>query len=203
MKALLIIDMQNDFMPWGALPVFQSDQLIEVIKPLEKKFSHIYASQDWHPQDHISFASNHGKRPGEEIATSYGMQTLWPPHCVEHSLGADLVAPLQKFSYKKIFHKGTKSSVDSYSVFFDAKGIQSTGIEKELKKSGIKELYFAGVASDYCVKHSILDALSLGFVCYYIQDACKFASKDSLIQERCYRELVEKGCRYIFSDQIK
>ncbi|MEL7431898.1 MAG: isochorismatase family protein [Chlamydiota bacterium] len=204
MKALLIIDMQNDFMPWGALPVFGADRLFAPIIALSKTFSHIYATQDWHPKDHISFASNHGKRPQEEIRAPYGTQILWPDHCVQETLGAELVKPIGDLPIKKIFRKGVKSSVDSYSAFFDASGKVATSLEKELQKEKVQELYVVGVAGDYCVKYSLIDAASLPFLesVFFVVDASEFTTKDPHVQERILRELQKKNVHPIFSSHI-
>lgn len=199
MSALIIIDMQNDFMPWGSLAVPDADKIIKTIKTLMEKFEHIYATKDWHPPDHVSFALNHARSPGEEIELKDSTQKLWPEHCVIDSLGAEIVSPIDQKKIEKVFTKGSDPLIDSYSAFFDNARKKKTGLASYLKKKNISKLYFVGVATDYCVKFSVLDALDLGFNVYLIQDACQSISKDPI---EAIAEMRQKGAHIIASSDI-
>ncbi len=203
MTALIIIDLQNDFMPWGSLSVSGADHIIKPIISLIPKFQHVLATQDWHPPDHVSFALNHGKRVGEVIEVGGVKQILWPEHCVQESLGAALVAPLASSKIEKIFFKGTDTMIDSYSAFFDNAKKKSTGLDAYLKKKGIHTLYFAGVATDYCVKFSVIDACSLGFKCFVIKDACKAVNIKPDDEEKAVKEMEYKGAHIILTDHLE
>jgi len=200
--ALILIDLQNDFMPWGALPVKAGNEILPFINPLMDRFSHVFATQDWHPEDHVSFAVNHGKRPGETIEVHHETQMLWPEHCVQDTLGADLVPGINKEKIEKIFTKGIDSQVDSYSAFFDNAKKKETGLHQYLQKRNIKELYFAGVATDYCVKYSVLDALELGYKVFVIQDLCRGVDLHSGDVKRALDEMKSKGAKLILAKAI-
>ncbi len=174
MKALIIVDMQNDFMPGGALGVPGADTLIPIINALIPKFDYVVASLDSHPLDHVSFASNHpGKKPGDVIEVDGGSQVLWPVHCVQGTFGAELVDGLHKEKIAAFFYKGTDKDVDSYSAFFDNLRQRATGLAEELKSRGVTDVYFVGVATEYCVLYSTLDAIDLGFSVHVIAEACR------------------------------
>lgn len=173
MRALLVVDMQNDFMPGGPLGVPHADKIIPVINRLMSRFSLVIATQDWHPKDHLSFASNHpGKKVGDRIQLKGIEQILWPDHCIKNTQGAELVASLNKEPISTIFYKGTDREIDSYSTFFDNARLKATGVEEYLKSRKIKEIVVVGVATDYCVLYSVLDALDLGFHVTVIEDGC-------------------------------
>lgn len=194
MKALLIIDMQNDFMPGGSLPVPRGDEIVPVINQLMPQFSYVIATQDWHPKDHVSFASNHpGKKPGDRIKVKGIEQILWPVHCVQKSPGAELVAGLKKESINSIFYKGSDKWVDSYSAFFDNGRLRATGLADYLKKEKLYELCVVGVATDYCVLYSVLDALQLGFQVTLVKDACRGINLEPRDEERALRKMEESG----------
>ena len=164
MKALILIDIQQDFMPNGALAVDQGDQIIPIVNILMTKYNYIVATQDWHPENHISFASNHlDKNPFDTIEINGKPQTLWPAHCVAGSEGADFHKELKTNLITAIFRKGTDNQIDSYSGFYDNHHLKSTGLAGYLKELKITELHFAGLAADYCVYYSIKDALEAGF----------------------------------------
>lgn len=164
MKALILIDIQQDFMPNGALPVAQGDQIIPIVNDLIDQYQYIVATQDWHPANHKSFASNHiGKEPFEDINLNGIKQTLWTNHCVQGSQGADFHPDLKTHKISAIFRKGTDAEIDSYSGFYDNHRLKSTGLAGYLKELKITELHFVGLASDYCVYYSMKDALELGF----------------------------------------
>ncbi len=172
-EALLIVDLQYDFMPGGALGVKGGDEIIPVINKLMGKFDYTVASQDWHPKGHISFASTHGKKVGEIIEVDGIEQELWPIHCVEHTHGAALVKELKKDSIDRYFYKGTDLNIDSYSAFFDNDKEHETELDHFLREKGVTKLYIAGLTTDFCVKFSALDALDLGYEVVVIKDACR------------------------------
>lgn len=172
-KALIIVDLQNDFLPGGALAVKDGDKIIESInKLLKQSFDVKVASKDWHPKDHTSFAVVHGKKVGERIKLNNKSQVLWPIHCVQDSLGAEFSKKFDTGQIEKIFYKGTDKNADSYSVFFDHAN-KSTGLYEFLKEKNVDEVFLAGLTTEYCVKYSALDALKLGFKTHVIVDACK------------------------------
>lgn len=158
MKALLIVDMQNDFMPGGALPVPKGDEIVPFINQLQKKYSLVIASQDWHPPGHISFIAQGGP---------------WPVHCLQNSWGAELVSALDQSKMDRIFFKGSDIDLDSYSAFFDNARKRSTGLAAYLNEKRVKEISVVGVATDFCVKYSVLDALSLEFQVTVFQEGCR------------------------------
>ncbi len=203
LKALLIVDMQNDFMPGGALPVPHGDEIIPIINQLMPHFSLIVATQDWHPSDHVSFASNHpGKKPGDIIEVRGIKQILWPVHCVRNTKGAELVSSLQKQPISSIFYKGSDKWVDSYSTFFDNARLRATGLEEYLKTRQVKEIYIVGVATDYCVLYSVLDALDLGFKVRVIKDACLGINLQPGDQAAAVARMKNAGASLIDSHQI-
>jgi nicotinamidase/pyrazinamidase len=163
MKALILVDLQNDFAPGGALAVPEGDKVVAVANKVMPSFDLVVATQDWHPADHGSFASRHpGKRPGEVIDLDGRPQVLWPDHCVQGTRGAELIPGLNTTLIDRIVHKGTDRAIDSYSGFFDNGGRKSTGLADLLAKKDVDELYVLGLATDYCVKATVLDALRLG-----------------------------------------
>lgn len=174
MKALILVDIQNDFVTGGALAVPQGETIIPLVNQLIPKFDLIVATQDWHPQNHGSFAANHkGKDAGQIIDLNGLDQILWPVHCVQESEGAEFVKELNTESVEKIFVKGTDITVDSYSGFFDNGKKKDTGLGDYLKEKGVTEVYVVGLATDYCVKFTAIDAKELGFDTYLIEDATK------------------------------
>ncbi len=172
-EALLIIDMQNDFMPGGPLGVPGGDEIIPLINDLMEQFSLVVATQDWHPKSHMSFASTHQKQIGEVIEVKGVSQMLWPEHCIQNSLGAQLVDGLNLSKIDKIIQKGMDIQIDSYSAFFDNAKLQSTGLEKFFNDANMNKIFIVGVATDYCVKFSALDALECGFETAVMPDACR------------------------------
>src|SRR3954464_12124852 len=161
-NALIIVDLQIDFCPGGALPVPQGDLVIPIINRLQEKFELIIATQDWHPANHGSFAANHpGCRIGEMIDLNGLPQILWPMHCVQNTAGAEFAPTLETDRIERIFQKGTDPAIDSYSGFFDNGHRKATGLGDYLKQRGVKSIYIAGLATDYCVKFTALDARAL------------------------------------------
>lgn len=203
MKALLIIDMQNDFMPGGSLPVPQGDKLIPLINDLMKYFPLIVASQDCHPADHVSFAKNHpGRYEGEVIEVKGEPQVLWPMHCVVGTHGAEFVSNLNSGSIDAVFPKGQSKELDSYSAFFDNAHLQSTGLADFLKERGVTDVYLTGVATDYCVLYSALDALELGFNVYLIAEASSGVDLQEGASQRAGELIESKGGHVILSSEI-
>ena len=174
MPALILIDLQDDFMPEGALAVPGGDAVVPVANRLLRSFDLVVATQDWHPPGHGSFASQYpGKKPGDTIELDGLHQVLWPDHCVKGTSGAELHADLDAGRVTSVFQKGTDPRIDSYSAFFDNAHRKSTGLGDYLREKGVSEVYLMGLATDYCVKFSVLDAAELGFRVNLIQDGCR------------------------------
>lgn len=191
MKALLVVDVQNDFCPGGALAVEDGDTLVEGINRVAQKFDIVVTTQDWHPQNHGSFASNHsGAKPFDMGTLSGRDQVLWPDHCVQNSPGADLHPELQVNG--RNFVKGTNPEADSYSGFFDDDGA-STGLDEYLKSENVTEVYICGLATDFCVKFTGLDALKQGYKTVVLEDLCKGVNMDPADSDRALSELQNAG----------
>lgn len=174
MNALILVDIQNDFLPGGALAVPGGDEIIPIVNRLQPRFGMVVATQDWHPSNHGSFANNHpGRQPGEVIDLHGLKQVLWPVHCVQDTRGADFASGLDRARWARVFHKGTDPTVDSYSGFFDNGLRNATGLGVFLRDKGVTEVSVVGLATDYCVKFTVLDALQLGFKTRLIEDACR------------------------------
>ena len=172
--ALIIIDVQNDFCPGGALAVKNSDQIIHPINTMIEHFEHVILTQDWHPAGHSSFASQHdGKTPFETIEMPYGPQTLWPDHCVQGTDGAAFHKDLNWTKAEMVIRKGYRTSIDSYSAFFENDKSTPTGLSGYLNERGIKKVTMAGLATDFCVFFSAIDATKLGFETTVILPACR------------------------------
>lgn len=173
-RALILVDIQNDFLPGGALAVPQGDKIIPAVNELQKRFDLIVATQDWHPRDHLSFAANHpGKSVGDKVLVNGVEQILWPAHCVQGTRGAEFSPKLDTSRIDRVFHKGTDPALDSYSGFYDNGHRRSTGLAEYLREQGIEEVVIAGLATDYCVKWTALDAKRLGFHTVVVEDACR------------------------------
>lgn len=174
MNALVIVDLQNDFLLGGALPVPHGDEVIPLANELQQCFDLVLATQDWHPPDHGSFAPNHpGKKPGDRIILDGIEQILWPVHCVQNTHGAEFAPSFDTSRIARVFHKGIDPRIDSYSTFFDNAHRRSTGLGEYLKERSVKNVYLLGLALDYCVNYSALDARQVGFNTYVIVDACR------------------------------
>lgn len=174
MNALVLIDLQNDFLPGGALAVPDGDAVLPVANALQSLFDVVVATQDWHPPDHVSFAVNHpGKRVGETIEVDGRSQKLWPVHCVANTAGADLSTDLETSRIARVFRKGTDRLVDSYSALFDAAHVHDTGLAAYLRERGVSGVYVCGLATDYCVKCSAIDARRERFDTHFILDASR------------------------------
>lgn len=203
MKALILVDIQNDFCPGGALEVKEGDQVVPVANSLMDHFELIVATQDWHPADHGSFAANYPwRRPGQIIELNGLPQVLWPIHCVQGSFGAEFVQTLHTDKITKVFVKGTDQGIDSYSGFFDNGHRKATGLGDYLKERGVEEVYVMGLATDYCVKFTALDALGLGFKTYLIEDGCRGVNLSEGDVEKALEEMVSHGITRIASQAI-
>jgi nicotinamidase/pyrazinamidase len=174
MNALVLVDLQNDFLPGGALAVPHGDEVILLANELQSRFDVVVATKDWHPRDHGSFAANHaGKKPGDRIILDGIEQILWPVHCVQNTHGAEFASSFDTSRIAHVFHKGVERNIDSYSTFFDNAHRRHTGLADNLKKRSIKDIYLLGLALDYCVKYSALDARQLGLTTHVILDGCR------------------------------
>ncbi|MBU2648312.1 bifunctional nicotinamidase/pyrazinamidase [bacterium] len=202
MKTLLLVDIQNDFLPTGALPVPEGDMIIPLVNRLQEKFDLIVATQDWHPADHESFAVHHGKKPGEMILLHGIEQILWPVHCLQNEPGAELAVGLETDRIERVIQKGTNPKVDSYSGFFDNDHQRDTGLAAYLKEKEVKELFVVGLALDYCVKFTALDARQCGFNTSLIVDGTRgvnMAVNDSV---NAVKEMAAAGVHIIQSLEI-
>lgn len=205
MKGLIIVDIQYDFCPGGALGVPEGDAIIPIINSLSQsgKFDLVVATQDWHPADHLSFASQHeGKAPGDVIELNDQPQVLWPDHCVQNTRGARLHDALNQENLAKVFQKGQKREVDSYSGFFDNDHQTSSGLGEYLKEQGVKQVYLCGIATDYCVKFSALDARSFGFETILIEDASRGVNLQPDDVEKAIEEMRGAGVQVRQSNDL-
>lgn len=201
-KALILVDIQNDFCPNGALAVDDGDKIIPVVNSIMDKFEYVIATQDWHPSEHISFASNNNKSIGELIELNGQNQVMWPNHCVQNTKGAEFVDSLNKSKITKVFQKGTDVNVDSYSGFFDNDHKSETGLNNYLKTQGIEELYITGLATDYCVKYTVIDALNLGYKVNLVIDAVRGVNLNPNDVENSIKEMENSGAKIIKSSEI-
>ena len=203
MKALLIVDVQNDFCPGGKLAVPDGDAVVPVINTLIDRFDIIIQTQDWHPANHSSFASNYAdKEPYSTIELDYGTQVLWPDHCIQGSKGAEFHPELNTKKTQVIIRKGFRKQIDSYSTFFENDQTTVTGLSGYLRERDIKEVYTTGLASDFCVKWSVLDGIDEGFKMYLVEDAVRGIDLNGSLQN-ALAEMRKKGALFITSDQIE
>jgi nicotinamidase/pyrazinamidase len=201
-SALLVIDVQNCFLPGGSLAVKDGEQVVPVINRMAKAFANVVMTQDWHTNGHISFASAHaGKKPFETIDLAYGKQVLWPDHCVQGTDGAslskDLVIPQAGLVIRKGFHK----DVDSYSAFTEADGKTTTGLAAYLKARKLRRLFVAGLATDFCVAWTALDAQKAGFETYVVEDACRGIDTQGSLA-KAWADMTKAGVKRIQSGDI-
>jgi nicotinamidase/pyrazinamidase len=177
--ALLVTDVQNDFCPGGALAVPDGDAVVPIVNRLAKSFAHVLLTQDWHPADHLSFASQHaGRKPFETIDLPYGKQVLWPDHCVQATSGAAFHEDLALPKAELVIRKGYRRGVDSYSAFCEADGQTPTGLAGYLRERGLTRVFLVGLATDFCVHFSAIDARRRGFAAIVIEDACRAIDLD-------------------------
>jgi nicotinamidase/pyrazinamidase len=199
---LIVIDVQNDFCPGGALTVADGDAVIQPIHRIAPHFQHIVLTQDWHTPDHASFATSHpGTKPFEQIELSFGSQTLWPDHCVQGSKGAEFHPSLDLPLAELILRKGFRPEVDSYSAFFENDRTTATGLAGYLRERGLTRIFLAGLAYDYCVGYSALDARRLGFPAFIIRDACRAIDLNGTVA-KIETEFAQAGVSIIDSLQL-
>jgi nicotinamidase/pyrazinamidase len=201
-NVLLIIDIQNDFCPGGNLAVPDGDKIIPVVNKIMDKFYKVVATQDWHPKNHISFASTHKKQLYETIEVNGVLQTLWPDHCVQGSYGAELHKDLNIEEIDLILRKGTNPQIDSYSAFLENDKQTKTGLDGYLNSLGIKEVYVCGLALDYCVYYTATDAVKFGFETYVIVDATKGVDVPKGNVEKVIQHMKSLGIKIISYEEL-
>lgn len=203
MRALILVDIQNDFLPGGALAVPDGDKIVSVANEMQQHFELVVMTQDFHPANHGSFAANHKEKELYETIDLNGLeQVLWPVHCVEDSPGAEFPMSLDISRVSRIFPKGTDPRIDSYSGFFDNGRRKSTGLGEYLKENGVTEVYVCGLATDYCVKFTALDAASLGFRTFLVEDGSRGVNLKSGDVEDALAEMKTLGISIINSNEI-
>ncbi len=199
---LLVVDVQNDFCKGGTLAVPSSNEVVAVINDLADRFAHTIITQDWHPPDHNSFASQHdGLEPYQTITLDYGEQVLWPDHCVQHSAGAEFHDKLAVANCELILRKGFRREIDSYSAFFENDRKTPTGLNGYLRERGLTRLFVTGLATDFCVRFSALDARAQGFEVMLVEDACRGIDNDGSM-EAAMCEMNDVGVTIIESNSI-
>ena len=192
---LIVVDAQNDFMPGGALAVPRGDEVVPVINRLAARFDNVVLTQDWHPRGHASFASSHpGRKPFETIELAYGTQVLWPDHCVQGTAGAAIHSALEIQKAQLVIRKGHHLGIDSYSAFLEADRETATGLKGYLKERKIKQLFVCGLATDFCVAWTALDARATGFDTSVIEDACRAIDLEGSLG-RAWSEMARAGVR--------
>ncbi|MDH5559322.1 MAG: bifunctional nicotinamidase/pyrazinamidase [Deltaproteobacteria bacterium] len=204
-RTLILVDIQNDFCPEGALAVPKGNEVIPVAnRLLETKgvFDLIIATQDWHPADHLSFASQHAGSIGDVIELGGFTQVLWPDHCVQNTMGAELTPGLKKDRIDRIIYKGIHREIDSYSCFFENDHKTATGLEDFLRLKGVTTVFIMGLATDYCVKYSVLDALELNMETVVIQDGCRGVELNPGDVKQAEMEMRQKGARFCGSHEL-
>jgi nicotinamidase/pyrazinamidase len=199
---LLVVDIQNDFCPGGKLAVPRGDEVVPLINRLGEKFDHVLLTQDWHPREHLSFASSHpGKRPYDTVQVSYGPQILWPDHCVQETPGAEFRKDLYLPKAQLILRKGYHREIDSYSAFFENDRKTNTGLAGYLRARRFSRVFLAGLAFDFCVRYSAEDARKVGFDVVVIEDACRGIDVDNSVAQT-HRQLAALGASCVASDAI-
>jgi len=203
-RALILVDLQNDFFPNGSLPIPRSLEILPVINSLlDKSFDFKIATKDWHPANHMSFASVHGLKAGDKVSVDGLEQILWDTHCVQDTPGAEFYSDWHSEKIDQVITKGTDVRIDSYSTFFDNDHKKVTDLYDYLKKNKVDELYIAGLATDYCVKYSVLDAAYLGFKIYVVADACRAVNLRQGDEERAFEAMKNAGARIIDSHCVR
>lgn len=203
MSVLVIVDVQNDFLQNGSLEVPQGNTIIPIINAIQPIFSHIVYTKDWHPSDHKSFAMNNpGKRVGDTIKLQGVDQYLWPAHCIQDTIGSELNGELSVRAGAKIIYKGTNREIDSYSAFFDNRQTKATGLSEYIHSLNENKVYICGLAADYCVKFSVLDALHEGFETYVIADATKAVNINPGDYQNAIESMRLSGATIITSKQL-
>ncbi|MCP1974322.1 bifunctional nicotinamidase/pyrazinamidase [Bradyrhizobium elkanii] len=201
-SALLVIDVQNCFLPGGSLAVKDGEQVVPVINRIARSFANVVMTQDWHTPGHISFASTHsGKKPFETVDLAYGKQVLWPDHCVQGTDGASLSKELAIPQAELIIRKGFHKDVDSYSAFTEADGKTTTGLAAYLKARNVERVFVAGLATDFCVAWTALDARKAGFETYVVEDACRGIDTQGSLA-KAWDDMAKAGVKRIQSSDI-
>jgi nicotinamidase/pyrazinamidase len=199
-RALLVVDVQNDFMPFGALPVADGDAVVAVANALMPRFELVIASQDWHPAGHASFASSHAGHSAREVVDVAGSgQVLWPDHCVQDAPGASFHSGLDVAAIDHVVRKGTDCDIDSYSAFYDNNHAKDTGLVAYLREHGTDEVWLVGLATDYCVKFTALDGRGEGFDVVVVEDACRAVNLSPGDGQAALAEMRDAGCRVVRS----
>jgi nicotinamidase/pyrazinamidase len=202
-QALILVDIQNDFVPGGALAVAEGDRVVPIANRLQERFDLVVATQDWHPANHGSFASQHaGKKPGDLIDLNGLTQVLWPDHCVQESRGAEFHPQLDTTRVAKVFRKGVDPEIDSYSGFFDNGHRRGTGLADYLKAAGVTDVFVCGLATDYCVKFTALDARQLGFETTLVVDACRGVNLKPGDVDAAIEEMRAAGVNVVRSEEL-
>ncbi|MEA2709766.1 MAG: nicotinamidase/pyrazinamidase [Phycisphaerales bacterium] len=203
-RVLILVDLQNDFVPGGALAVRGGDAVVPIANRVQRAFDLIVASKDWHPRDHGSFAANHPGRKVGDVIDLHGLpQILWPVHCVQETRGADFVPGLDTSRIDRVFLKGTDKEIDSYSAFFDNGHRKSTGMAEYIRERGVRDVYICGLASDYCVKFTALDAQQLGFQVHLIEDASRGVNLNATDSAAALDEIRRAGGQVIRSETLE
>ncbi|MEE3370850.1 MAG: bifunctional nicotinamidase/pyrazinamidase [Planctomycetota bacterium] len=203
MDVLLLVDLQNDFLPGGTLPVTNGDQVIDIANQLQQHFDTTLATQDWHPSQHASFAATHpGHQVGDVLDLGGIPQILWPVHCVQQTLGAEFAPQLNTTGIQHVFAKGTDPHIDSYSGFFDNGGQRSTGLEQYLRQRAATRLFVMGLATDYCVQYTVLDALHLGLATVLVTDGCRGVEQSAGDCEAALTTMHSSGALLMPSDRV-
>jgi nicotinamidase/pyrazinamidase len=201
-SVLIVVDVQNCFVPGGTLPVGKGDEVVPVINRIAGVFENVVLTQDWHTPGHASFASAHsGKKPFETTKLAYGQQVLWPDHCVQGTADADLHKDLKIPHAQLVIRKGYHKNIDSYSAFFEADRKSPTGLSGYLKQHKIKKVFVTGLATDFCVAWTALDARREGFETYVIEDACRAIDLNGSLQ-RAWKDMSAKGVKRIQSTDL-
>lgn len=203
MKALLLIDIQNDFLEGGALEVPEGNAVLPIANQLLQKFDYRFATQDWHPHNHGSFASQHPEQNLFDVIDFNGLsQVLWPDHCVQGTMGANFHDNLQSELIDEIVQKGMDITVDSYSGFYDNGGQNPSGLHERFQRKGIDTLYVCGLATDYCVKFTVLDALKLGYSVFLVVDGCRGVNQQLNDSADAIQEMENAGAQLIASVDV-
>ena len=200
MRALLVIDVQNDFCTHGALATLAGEEVIPPINAISGRFDVVVASQDWHPRDHVSFASNHGAEPFTTIELPYGTQVLWPEHCIQGTPGVAFHPDLDTAPFQAVIRKGFHRHVDSYSAFRENDRTTDTGLRAYLTARGVTDVFVCGLATDYCVRWTALDAQAAGFTTSIVEDACRPVARGS--EAEALAELTAHGIAQIHSTVV-
>ena len=199
---LLVVDIQNDFLPGGALAVAGGDAIVPIVNALARRFAHAALAQDWHVPGHLSFASSHpGRKPYETIRLPYGPQVLWPDHCVQGTRGAEFSPALAIPQAELIVRKGYHREIDSYSVFCEADGRTHTGLAGYLRERGIERVFLVGLATDFCVAYSAVDARKAGFAAVVVEDACRAIDTGGSLAD-AWKRMTEAGVRRVTSERL-